>query len=439
MDSKSLGKKIGGAVLTGVKNKAVKTVLNPINELVDQNLTDITTTLGSFIVRSVRGKFQRSITFTVGANYADSWMEEALYGVLYEYNSIKKSSRLQLTNKKGLGLGNGMYVTLDDGTHNLKYKNWEILLCIQTVSASSATRITEKKVYTIITYDLSPDFVKSFEKDMLNHRNALLKINSDSPTINVYTDAHDPDGYTYWELVQHIPKRRLNTIYLPEKQKKLLVDTINTFFASKKYYTDHGIPHNLKILLYGEPGTGKSSIAKMIASEWNRNLYECKGGKNGKFIPDAITSPDDSLSYPLLSISDIDKYPFLINEPEINIDKSKEENNAKEDQMAYKQIFGNMINALDGIMSGEDKIIVMTTNHIEKFAPVILRPGRIDLQLYVTYITPEVFRKYVWDFYHVELPEDIKLTKKNITIADLQFDVVFLKMDIGEFLKKYVK
>lgn len=429
--------KIGKGIVQGAKNKAVKTVLNPINELVDQNLIDVTTTIGSFIVRSVRGKFQRSITFTVGANYADSWMEEALYGVLYEYNNIKKSSRLELTNKKGMGFGQGMYVTLDDGTHNLKYKNWDILLCIQTSTPTAPTRISKQRIYTIITYDLSPEFVKSFEKDMVAHRNALLKIKSDAPTINVYQDLHESDGYTYWELTQHVNKRPINTIYLPSEQKKQLVNTINQFFAQRKYYIEHGIPHNLKILLYGEPGTGKSSIVKMIASEWNRNLYECKGGKNGKFIPDAIISSSDDVNYPLFSISDIDKYPFLINEPEIDIEKDKD--GAKEDTMAYKQIFGNMINALDGIMSGEDKIIVMTTNHIEKFSPVILRPGRIDLQLYISYVTPEVFRKYTWDFYGVELPTDIKLKKKEITIADLQFDVVFLKMEANEFVKKYVK
>lgn len=429
--------KVGKGIINGVKNKAVKTILNPINDLVDQNLIDISTTIGSFVVRSIRGKFQRSITFTVGSSYADSWMEEALYGVLYEYNNIKRSSRLELTNKKGMGIGQGMYVALDDGTHNLKYRNWDILLCIQTAAAQPNVRLNKQRIYTIITYDLSPEFVKLFERDMLAHRNALLKIKSDSPTINVYQDLHESDGYTYWELTQHINKRRLNTIYLPDEQKRLLVKTINEFFASKQYYLEHGIPHNLKILLYGEPGTGKSSIVKMIASEWNRNLYECKGGKNGKFIPEAIISNNDDVNFPLFSISDIDKYPFLINEPDIDIDKDKE--GAKEDHMAYKQIFGNMINALDGIMSGEDKIIVMTTNHIEKFSDVILRPGRIDLKLYITYITPEVFRKYTWDFYKIELPKDIRLKKKDITIADLQFDVVFLKMEADEFIKKYVK
>lgn len=433
MDTKGIGSKIG----TAVKNKIGKTVIGPLNNLVDENITDISTVLGSFIVRSVRGKFQRSINFTIGINYADAWMEEALYGILYKYNNIKASGRLELTNKRGLGDGSGMYYRLDDGTHNLKYRDYNILLCIQTNAPASMTgRISVQKMYTIITYDLSPEFVKYFEADMIAHRNSLVKIKADSPTVNVYQDLHESDGYTYWEKTQTISKRRLSTIYLPDDVKRNIVNTINGFFASREYYKRHGIAHNLKILLYGPPGTGKDSIAKMIASEWNRNLYYVTGGKDGKFIPNALVDSGDDVNYPLFLVSDIDKYPFLINEPDVDIEKDP---GSKDEQMKYKQCFGSMINALDGILSGEGRIIVMTTNHIEKFSPTFTRPGRIDLKMEIGYVTPEVLRKYVKDFYNVDLPENVKLRNNQLTIADMQFDVVFLKLTSDEFIKKHTK
>ncbi|MCM1215436.1 MAG: AAA family ATPase [Lachnospiraceae bacterium] len=801
---------IGQKILNGAKEKALKTLVTPLDNMLDEQLTDISTTIGAFIIRYVKGKYQRSISFTIGLSYSDKWMEEALYGILYQYNNIKKSARLELSNKVGYNDGSGMYYRLDDGTHNLRYRNYEILLNIQTESSTTITgRISNpKKVYTIITYNLDPKFVKDFERDMIAHRNSLLKIKADSPVVNVYQDYHESDGWTYWEKCLAIPKRRIDTIYLPLEQKKQLVNTINAFFASKDYYKKHGIAHNLKILLYGPPGpqpvdimiptpdgmkrfgdlqigdqvfdrlglpttvteihpkgiqdvyevkflngrktkctvdhlwevsyrshgewkedvvslkyimdtstllsapdgsmlvtgekrysvptnepvkfnsrpllvdpyvmgilitngcltdeylrisqptdevpkrvseilnlqyeerstdqcdysyifytnegkrvktddilhdypevngikspyrqipedflfnsienrisllqglmdgdgsiversdrkwespiisysttskklaeqivwlcrslgfdcysypdkrekytsgycvkitiqvipdemmdlfrvsykleraarcldhynelvengeikwtryrikskitsirkldkqeevmcikvdnpehlyltedfivthnTGKDSIAKMIASEWNRNIYYVTGGKEGRFIPNAITDADDDVNYPLLLISDIDKYPFLINEPKVDI----KDGEAKDEKMKYKQCFGAMINALDGVLSAEDRIIVMTTNHIEEFSETILRPGRVDLMMEIGYVTPEVMRKYVWDFYQVQLPQDIKLKSDKTSIANMQADVVFNKMSAEDFIKKYVK
>lgn len=722
---------IGKGIVNLTKKKFMKNVITPLDTMIDDNVNDIVTTIGSFVVRSVRGKFQRSITFTTGSSYYDSWMEEALYGILYQYNNIKGSSRLQLINQKGVTDGSNMYYQLDDGTHNLKYRKWDILLNIQTLSSTSPSgRMNRQKVYTIITFDLDPEFVKCFEKDMVLHRNSLLKIHKDSPTVNVYQDYHEGDGYTYWEKIMLINKRRLDTIYLPDDTKKTIVHTINKFFASKDYYRRHGIAHNLKILLYGPPGpqpmttpiptpdgivpfgslkigdyvfdregnptrvteiyqfdkmdiyevefgggrktrctydhlwkvyhhymngiereevlslrqidelmqndhqfdvpinhpvqfskkevsidpfvmgvflakgcfneqhltirncdekvankvasmieatveqnkdgsytfyrdqmtiltdeffwndlpdlrndpmsisyvylfndvqtresliegmkypnwpniiipdaivdqtlmlihslgkdamvshhdgmseiaitnyqyaspivsikkleqqdyvmcikvdndehlyqtenfivthnTGKDSIAKMIASEWNRNLYYVTGGKGGIFIPQALSDSSDIVTYPLFLVSDIDKYPFLINEPDVDLDKS----DAKDEKMRYKMSFANMINSLDGVLSGEDRIIIMTTNHIEKFSETILRPGRIDLKLEIGYVTPEVFRKYVYDYYGQIVTPEVKLKSDKLTIAEMQRDVVFMEMGFDDFMRKYTK
>ncbi|KAJ1401108.1 hypothetical protein B484DRAFT_405819, partial [Ochromonadaceae sp. CCMP2298] len=40
-----------------------------------------------------------------------------------------------------------------------------------------------------------------------------------------------------------------------------------------------------------------------------------------------------------------------------------------------------LLNALDGIASQEGRLLFMTTNHIEKLDPALIRPGRCDLQL----------------------------------------------------------
>lgn len=41
--------------------------------------------------------------------------------------------------------------------------------------------------------------------------------------------------------------------------------------------------------------------------------------------------------------------------------------------------FSGFLNALDGVVSGEERIIFMTTNHVDKLDRALIRPGRVDL------------------------------------------------------------
>lgn len=51
--------------------------------------------------------------------------------------------------------------------------------------------------------------------------------------------------------------------------------------------------------------------------------------------------------------------------------------------------FSGFLNALDGVASGEERIIFMTTNHVEKLDPALIRPGRVDLNQLIDDATPE--------------------------------------------------
>lgn len=50
--------------------------------------------------------------------------------------------------------------------------------------------------------------------------------------------------------------------------------------------------------------------------------------------------------------------------------------------------FSGFLNALDGVASGEERIIFMTTNHPERLDPALIRPGRVDLSVLIDDATP---------------------------------------------------
>lgn len=46
--------------------------------------------------------------------------------------------------------------------------------------------------------------------------------------------------------------------------------------------------------------------------------------------------------------------------------------------------FSGLLNAVDGVASStSQRILFMTTNHIEKLDPALIRPGRVDLKEYI--------------------------------------------------------
>lgn len=51
--------------------------------------------------------------------------------------------------------------------------------------------------------------------------------------------------------------------------------------------------------------------------------------------------------------------------------------------------FSGFLNALDGVASGEERIIFMTTNHAEHLDEALIRPGRVDLMQLIDDATAE--------------------------------------------------
>ena len=61
--------------------------------------------------------------------------------------------------------------------------------------------------------------------------------------------------------------------------------------------------------------------------------------------------------------------------------------------------FSGFLNALDGVASGEERIIFLTTNHVDRLDPALVRPGRVDLAVLIDDADPEQARTLFTNFY----------------------------------------
>lgn len=88
--------------------------------------------------------------------------------------------------------------------------------------------------------------------------------------------------------------------------------------------------------------------------------------------------------------------------------------------------FSGFLNALDGVASGEERVIFMTTNHVEKLDPALIRPGRVDLSELIDDATPAQARILFDRFYggggKSDTPESLKtedVTKLSTILGDI--------------------
>lgn len=210
-------------------------------------------------------------------------------------------------------------------------------------------------------------------------------------------------------------RRSFDEIFIPKADKELLIKSLDDFVAKRQWYIDNNIPYHFGILLYGEPGTGKSIITQAIADHLNAR-YNVLNGADVGWIEDSLnelcTRPDDSC-YSVLAIEDVDcafKNSNIIDNITVDDKKRKGE-------------LSSILNCMDGVWASDNIIYVLTTNHKDALDPALIRPGRCDIQLEIKGVCNETFRDFCM-FHYKEYPNRTVNIRKNITFAELQTDVM---------------
>jgi len=175
-------------------------------------------------------------------------------------------------------------------------------------------------------------------------------------------------GTTWQKFGNPRRKRPLDSVILDAGVKERIVADIQDFMASNKWYHDRGIPYRRGYLLHGPPGTGKSSFIQALAGHLNYDIAILNLSERG------LT--DDRLSH-LLTV--IPQRTLVLLE-DIDVAFANRRMQAEADGYNGANVtFSGLLNALDGVASAEERIIFLTTNHVERLDEALIRPGRVDM------------------------------------------------------------
>lgn len=203
-----------------------------------------------------------------------------------------------------------------------------------------------------------------------------------------------------WQRCMSRASRPFSTVILNDKVKKDLIDDVTDYLDpnTRRWYSNRGIPYRRGYLLYGPPGTGKSSLSLALAGFFKMRIYIVSLS--------SVTANEENLAslfaeLPrrcVVLLEDIDTAGLTHtrdNNGNPTTETDTTSSTAATDMVPGQLTPGNpagakqetngrlslsgLLNILDGVASQEGRVLIMTTNHIEKLDKALIRPGRVDM------------------------------------------------------------
>ncbi|KKA28901.1 hypothetical protein TD95_004490 [Thielaviopsis punctulata] len=271
------------------------------------------------------------------------------------------------------------------GSHNFWFRGHLLRFNrADTRKSPNALISNEREEISISSYSRNPDILK----DLLIEARMTYAQKDSQKTVIFRAICRYSNTEPIWQRIVSRSIRPMSTVILNKKLKQELMSDVTDYLnpATRRWYSNRGIPYRRGYLLYGPPGTGKSSFSLALAGHFKMRVYIISLS--------SATATEENLSQLfsclprrcVVLLEDIDSagLTHTRDEPEseapaMGPSSPTAFDSASSASKSNRLSLSGLLNILDGVASNEGRLLIMTTNHLEKLDSALIRPGRVDM------------------------------------------------------------
>ncbi|OQS54336.1 RPT2 [Ecytonucleospora hepatopenaei] len=252
------------------------------------------------------------------------------------------------------------------------------------------------------------------DKDLLEPGCTVLLNNKDHFVVGVLGNSDFDPAVSVMKL-ERAPSETYADIGGLETQIQEIKESVELPLTNPELFSEMGIKSPKGVILYGEPGTGKTLLAKAVANQTSATFLRIVGSE----LIQKYMGEGPRLVRELFKMADANA-PSIIFIDEVDAVGRKRFDNASSGDREVQTTMLELLNQLDGFDNRDDIKVIMATNKIENLDPALIRPGRIDRKIYFGLPDADTKRNiFKIHTSRMTLAEDVDLEEMVTTKEDL--------------------
>jgi hypothetical protein len=303
-----------------------------------------------------------------------------------------------------------------------------------SMNATESTQSLGKNMTTYVTYKWkmrvsAPEYstIDAFTKACVQKYELAKSAELASLPQSLYTVAQFEKDEAVFRSTPFKTTKTFDNLFFPLRDS--IMKELDRFENDEAWYQKVGKPYRMNLMLSGLPGTAKTSTVKCLANKTGRHVVLLDTSK----FSDASQLCNSIINFPskhglkykdcMFVIEELDCWASatavrdseaetdsesVCSEPSSKGSRSVQSADAimaaelvaEAKQKSASQL-GVLLNFLDGVQEMHGSMILVTTNHPEKFDPALTRPGRLD-----TFHFEKLGPVEIAQFWHLYFDED---------------------------------